>query len=105
MIIEYDFGKKERVTPTRHAPADASPISRSADSSAFCVDKTRRQAAAEMPLERARARAAKLEAALRAAKAACETRRPTPSARILVDADEYARLLRCKQLVATALDS
>ena len=98
MIIEYDFGKKERVTNARYAqPEPPQPQA---------AERQRRLAAgAEMPLERARARAARLETALRAAKAACEIKRPTPGHKIMVDADEYARLLRCKALVSAALEN
>ncbi|WP_395666895.1 hypothetical protein [Methylocella sp.] len=98
MIIEYDFGKKERVTSARFAPSEPPQPPP--------AERPRRLAAgAEMPLERARARAARLETALRAAKAACETKRPAPGHKIMVDADEYARLLRCKALVSAALES
>lgn len=97
MIIEYDFGKKERVAPSRAAPPPAQGRQPAPET------ERSRAAAAEMPLERARARAFRLEAALRAAKAACESRRTGRTSKILVDADEYARLLRCKELVVSAL--
>ncbi|VFU08911.1 hypothetical protein [Methylocella tundrae] len=91
MIIEYDFGKKERPADKKFGkPTDAHTVKVTGN--------------AQIHLEFANARIAKLEAALRSAQAAA-TARPSESGReqILVDAAEYARLLRCKELVAAAL--
>jgi hypothetical protein len=55
-------------------------------------------------LEFANARIAKLEAALRNAQAAASgAQEEVGRGQILVDAAEYARLLRCKEIVAAAL--
>ncbi len=98
MIIEYDFGKKQRPASKRfwkptggEAPAAIRPIR-----------------STETPLERANARIAQLEAALRGAHAAGAGPDDVGQAlaargQILVDAAEYARLLRCRELVAAAL--
>ena len=94
MIIEYDFAKKARSAEKRAIkPTAANP-----QSGAKTLGN------AHIHLELANARIAKLEAALRNAQAATLAR-PNESERdqILVDAAEYARLLRCKELVAAAL--
>lgn len=91
MIIEYDFGKKERPADKRFGkPAEAQSVKAIGN--------------AQIHLELANARIAKLEAALRSAQAAATTRQGDwGREQILVDAAEYARLLRCKELVAAAL--
>ncbi|ACK51043.1 conserved hypothetical protein [Methylocella silvestris BL2] len=94
MIIEYDFGKKERATEKRFAKSSAGE-----------GQPRKIFGAAQVHLELANARIAKLEAALRDAKNACEKSGETKREQILVDAAEYARLLRCKELVAAALES
>ena len=94
MIIEYDFGKKERAAAKRFAkPAiSAAP------------DGVKRFGNALINLEFANARLAKLEAALRNAyNAAAGEPNEVGGEQILVDAAEYGRLLRCKELVAAAL--
>lgn len=94
MIIEYDFAKKSRSADKRGANKTAASLQSGAKT---LVN-------AHIHLELANARIAKLEAALRNAQAATLPR-PNESGRdqILVDAAEYARLLRCKELVAAAL--
>lgn len=93
MIIEYDFGKKERPASKRFAkPAGAEA---SSGLKAFGRGAT--------PLEHAIARVAKLEAGLRAAHAAAAAREGTDQGQVLVDAAEYAALLRCQALVAAVL--
>jgi hypothetical protein len=93
MIIEYDFGKKERSAGKRFAkPA--------ADASAG----VKLVSNAQVHLELANARIAKLEVALRNAQAAASGGKDQLGReKILVDAAEYARLLRCKEIVAAAL--
>jgi hypothetical protein len=93
MIIEYDFGKKERSASKRimkpaaaEAPAGVKTFGKS-----------------EANLERANARIARLETALRSANAAAAGRDAADQGQILVDAAEYAALLRCRALVAAAL--
>lgn len=94
MIIEYDFGKKQRSSskqPARSAIADAS-------------NRMKVSGKAQIHLEFANARIAKLEAALRDAQAATAgAQSEVGRGQILVEAAEYARLLRCKDLVAAAL--
>jgi hypothetical protein len=92
MIIEYDFGKKERPASKRFAKLAATE-----------AGGLKTFSRAEAPLERASARIAKLEAALRAAHAAAAGREEADQGQILVDAAEYAALLRCRALVAAAL--
>ncbi len=95
MIIEYDFGKKER--------SGAKRIVKSSE------DEAQRdpQISARPPfLDRASLRAAHLEKALRDAHAAHSAfaANSTGSAdKILVDKSEYARLLRCKEIIEAAL--
>ncbi len=93
MIIEYDFGKKERTGEKRFAKT----IGADAQHGAKAVGH------AQIHLELANARIAKLEAALRNAQAAAVTPDENAREQILVDAAEYARLLRCKELVTAAL--
>jgi hypothetical protein len=93
MIIEYDFGKKERPASKRFAK----PAGAEASGSLKTFGRV------EAPLERASARIAKLEAALRAAHAAAAGREEADQGQILVDTAEYAALLRCRALVAAAL--
>ncbi len=94
MIIEYDFGKKER-------PADkrcVKPASAEASAGAKIIGHT------QLHLEIANARIAKLEATLRKAGAAASAGAGERGReQILVDAAEYARLLRCKEIIAAAL--
>ncbi len=93
MIIEYDFGKKERPASKRFArPAGAEAPS---GLKAFGRGAT--------PLEHALARVAKLEAGLRAAHAAAAAREEADQGQVLVDLAEYSALLRCQALVAAAL--
>jgi hypothetical protein len=91
MIIEYDFGKKERPAAKRFAKPAAE-----GSSSVKLVNS------GHVQLELANARIAKLEAALRTAKAAACGGKALEG-KILVDAAEYARLLRCKEIVCAAL--
>jgi hypothetical protein len=94
MIIEYDFGKKERPPAKRFAKPAA------ADGS----NGVKLFGNAQIHLEFANARIAKLEAALRNAHAAAAgAQNEVGREQVLVDAAEYARLLRCKELVAAAL--
>ena len=94
MIIEHDFGRKER----RSAKRFWKPPGAEAATSVRPFGK------AETLLELANARVAKLEAALRDAHAAASPGEDgAAQAKILVDAAEYARLLRCRELVAAAL--
>jgi hypothetical protein len=98
MIIEYDFGKKERPASKRFAKAAATDAS----SGVKTFGKV------EVHLELANARIAKLETALRSAHAAVTepdeaANGESEQGQILVDAAEYARLLRCRELVAAAL--
>ena len=93
MIIEYDFGKKERPASKR--------FSRPAGSEAPSGLKAFGRGAT--PLEHALTRVAKLEAGLRAAHAAAATREEADQGQVLVDAAEYAALLRCQALVAAVL--
>lgn len=93
MIIEYDFGKKERPAAKRFAKPAAVEAARGAPF-----------AKAQVHLELANARIAKLETALRSAESAARaSKHETGREQILVDAAEYARLLRCRELVAAAL--
>ncbi len=95
MIIEYDFGKKER--------SGAKRIAKSSD------DEAQRdpQILASQPFpDRANLRATLLEKALRDAHAAHSAFAANPAAsaeKILVDKSEYARLLRCKEIIEAAL--
>ncbi len=98
MIIEYDFGKKQRPASKRFAKAAAPDASNGVNPFGK----------AEAPLERANSRIAKLEAALRSAHAAATERGEVgrdeaDQGQILVDAAEYAALSRCRELVAAAL--
>ena len=92
MIIEYDFGKKDRPAAKRFAkPA------------AIEGGGPRTLGNAQMHLEQANGRIAKLEAALRRAHAAASGKSGSGKEQILVDAAEYARLVKCRDLVAAAL--
>jgi hypothetical protein len=93
MIIEYDFGKKER-------PAGKRPAKLAADPPAG----VKLVSGAQVHLELANARIAKLETSLRNAHAAAAGGKDVSGReKILVDAAEYARLLRCREIVAAAL--
>ncbi len=94
MIIEYDFAKKARTVDKRAIKP----------TSADFQSRAKTFGIAHIHLELANARIAKLEAALRKAQAATLAQpNETDRDQILVDAAEYARLLRCKELVAAAL--
>jgi hypothetical protein len=91
MIIEYDFGKKERPAAKRFGKTAGET-------------GVRLVGGAQVHLELANARIAKLEAALRNAQAAVSGGKDQAGReKILVDAAEYARLLRCREIVAAAL--
>jgi hypothetical protein len=93
MIIEYDFGKKERPASKRFSKPASTEAS--GGLKAFGRGAT--------PLEHTLARVAKLEAGLRAAHEAAAARGEADQGQVLVDAAEYAALLRCQALVAALL--
>lgn len=92
MIIEYDFGKRTRLgekTPPR-AGGEAQP--------GPPIGHVR------PGLESAHTRLVRLETALRrAAAAATADNHERGREKMLVDAAEYARLLRCKEIVVASL--
>ncbi len=95
MIIEYDFGKRERPGIKRFNK----PSSVEAQHDAKVV--------ANPPfLDRSNGRLAQLEKALRdahAAHIAFAGDATGPAEKILVDKAEYARLLRCREIIEAAL--
>jgi hypothetical protein len=96
MIIEYDFGKKERPGGKRFNK----PLGGGAQHGAKVL-------ANPLPfVDRPNGRAAQLEKALRDAHAAHSSFAggpAEPAEKILVDKAEYARLLRCKEIIEAAL--
>lgn len=93
MIIEYDFGKKGRADVGPARPCGMSE-----------PRPPRKPGPAALSMEAARIRIFRLETALRAAKAACDAKDSGRGVKIMVDAEEYARLRRCRDVITAALE-